>query len=326
MAERCGCKIICTPYATYTVARIINQSTPVEYFMRKDNIVNFCETDFISDIEETMAKIRYRDFPVVDEDGRYTGMLSRRSLINMDKKKIILVDHNEKTQAVDGIDEAEIMEIIDHHRIGNLETVAPVYFRNQPLGCTATIIYQMYAEQCVELDKNMAGLLCSAILSDTLMFRSPTCTPLDKVVAEKLAAIAGIEIETYAAQMFHAGSAFAEMTTEEIFYQDYKKFANNGIDFGAGQISSMEAEELTALKPRLIEFMEHAISTAGVDMLFFMLTNILEESTELLYVGERAEEIVKNAFGEEAKDSAIVVKDIVSRKKQLVPMLINAMK
>lgn len=326
MAARSGCKIICTPYATYTVARIINQSTPIEYFMKKDNIVTFCETDFVSDIKETMAKIRYRDFPVVDEEGRYTGMLSRRFLINMDKKKIILVDHNEKTQAVDGIDEAEILEIIDHHRIGNLETVSPVYFRNQPLGCTATIIYQMYVEQCVELDKKIAGLLCSAILSDTLMFRSPTCTPLDKVVAEKLAEIAGLEIEKYAAQMFHAGSAFADMTTEEVFYQDYKKFANNGIDFGAGQISSMEAEELAALKPRLIEFMEHAIATAGVDMLFFMLTNILEESTELLYVGEKAEEIVKNAFGEDAKDSAIVVKDIVSRKKQLVPMLINAMK
>ncbi|MGN0710338.1 MAG: putative manganese-dependent inorganic diphosphatase [Anaerovoracaceae bacterium] len=325
LAEKSGCRIIATDYATYAAARIINQSTPIEYFMKKENIVSFSEEDFVSDMKDTVTKIRHRDFPVLDKDGNYKGMLSRRSLINIPGKKIILVDHNEKAQAVDGIEEAEILEIIDHHRLGSIETVAPVYFRNQPLGCTATIIYQMYDEQNVKIDKAIAGLLCSAILSDTLMFRSPTCTPLDRLAAERLADIAGIELDKHAENMFHAGSSLKDKTTEEIFYQDYKKFTSSGIKFGAGQISSMEAQELAALKPRLLEFMQNAIKTSSADMLFFMLTDIIGEVTELLYVGENAGEIVAKAFGDGAGEHSMMIKDVVSRKKQLIPVLINAM-
>ncbi len=319
------CRIISTPCETYVAARLISQSTPIRYFMRKENIVSFEEDDYISDMKETVTKIRHRDFPVLDKAGNYCGMLSRRSLINMRKKKIILVDHNEKSQAVDGIEEAEIIEIIDHHRIGNLETLAPVYFRNQPLGCTATIIYQMYAELGVEIDSKIAGLLCSAILSDTLMFRSPTCTEPDKLAAEKLAEIAGIRIEEYAAAMFRAGSSLQDKTTEEIFYQDYKKFASNGIKFGAGQITSLDGEELAALKPKLLSFMENACKTSSADMLFFMLTDVIHESTELLFVGENAKNIVERAFGAKAENSFIVMKNIVSRKKQVIPQLMSAM-
>lgn len=325
LAMQNNCRIISTPYETYVAARLINQSTPIRYFMRKENIVTFEEDDYISDMKETVTKIRYRDFPVLDTNGNYCGMLSRRSLINMNRKKIILVDHNEKSQAVDGIEEAEIMEIIDHHRIGNLETLAPVYFRNQPLGCTATIIYQMYLELGVELDKKIAGLLCSAILSDTLMFRSPTCTDLDKAAAEKLAQIAEVNIEEHAEKMFRAGSSLQDKSTEEIFYQDYKKFASNGIKFGAGQITSMDGEELAALKPKILPFMENACKSSSADMLFFMLTDVIHESTELLFVGEDARNIVERAFGVKPEESSIVMKNIVSRKKQVIPQLINAM-
>ena len=180
LAKENNCKIISTPHDTLMVARLISQSAPVRYFMKKDHLITFSREDFISDIRDTLAKIRHRDFPVLDRDGKYCGMLSRRSLLNMDNKKIILVDHNEKGQAVDGIDEAEILEIIDHHRLGSMETALPVFFRNQPVGCTGTIIYDLYQENNVEVDKKIAGLLCSAIISDTLMFRSPTCTPKDK--------------------------------------------------------------------------------------------------------------------------------------------------
>lgn len=325
LATQNNCRIISTPYETYMAARMINQSTPIRYFMRKENIVSFMEDDYISEMKETVTKIRHRDFPVLDKSGNYCGMLSRRSLINMNRKKIILVDHNEKSQAVDGIEEAEIMEIIDHHRIGNLETLAPVYFRNQPLGCTATIIYQMYVEMGVKLDKKMAGLLCSAILSDTLMFRSPTCTNMDKTAAESLAEIAEINIEEYAEKMFRAGSSLQDKTTEEIFYQDYKKFASNGIKFGAGQITSMDGDELAALKLKILPFMENACKTSSSDMMFFMLTDVIHESTELLFVGEKAKDIVERAFGGKAEESSIMMKDIVSRKKQLIPKLINAM-
>ncbi|MHC1722003.1 MAG: putative manganese-dependent inorganic diphosphatase [Aminipila sp.] len=325
LAMQNNCRIISTPYETYMAARMINQSTPIRYFMRKENIVSFMEDDYVSDMKETVTKIRHRDFPVLDKSGNYCGMLSRRSLINMNRKKIILVDHNEKSQAVDGIEEAEIMEIIDHHRIGNLETLAPVYFRNQPLGCTATIIYQMYLELGVKVDKKIGGLLCSAILSDTLMFRSPTCTSMDKTAAESLAIIAEINIEEYAEKMFRAGSSLQDKSTEEIFYQDYKKFASNGIKFGAGQITSMDGDELAALKLKILPFMETACKTSSSDMMFFMLTDVIHESTELLFVGEKAKDIVEKAFGEKAEESSIIMKNIVSRKKQLIPQLINAM-
>lgn len=325
LATQKNCRIISTPYETYVAARLISQSTPIRYFMKKDNIISFAEDDYVSDIKETVTKIRYRDFPVLDKAGNYCGMLSRRSLIDMNRKKIILVDHNEKSQAVDGIEEAEIVEIIDHHRLGNLETVAPVYFRNQPLGCTATIIYRMYVEFGIEPGMKIAGLLCSAILSDTLMFRSPTCTCMDKEAAEVLATVAEINIEEYAEKMFRAGSSLQDKTTEEIFYQDYKKFSGNGVNFGAGQITSMDKEELTSLKPKILSFMENACQASGVDMLFFMLTDLISENTELLFAGENAGEIVEKAFGEIPTQSSVTVKDIVSRKKQLIPKLINAM-
>ncbi|MFT4008104.1 MAG: putative manganese-dependent inorganic diphosphatase [Lacrimispora sp.] len=325
LASQSGCRIISTPYETYVAARLISQSTPIRYFMRKEKIVSFEEDDYISDMRETLTKIRYRDFPVVDKFGNYCGMLSRRSLINMNRKQLILVDHNEKSQAVDGIDEAEILEIIDHHRIGNLETLAPVYFRNQPLGCTATIVYQMYLELGVEIDPKMAGLLCSAILSDTLMFRSPTCMEPDKGAAEKLAEIAGVDIQDHAEKMFRAGSSLQDKSTEEIFYQDYKKFVSNNIKFGAGQITSLDGQELAALKPKLLPFMENACKTSSADMLFFMLTDVIQESTELLFVGENAKAVVERAFGAEAEEASLTMKNIVSRKKQVIPQLITAM-
>ncbi len=324
MAAANNCKIISTPHDTYIAARLISQSTPIRYFMRKENLITFKLDDFINEIKGTVAKIRHRDFPILDSAGNYCGMLSRRSLIDMDKKKIILVDHNEKSQAVDGIDDAEILEIIDHHRLGSLETVAPVFFRNQPLGCTATIIYQMYRENDVALEPQMAGLLCSAILSDTLMFRSPTCTEEDKKAAETLAEMAGINIREYAEKMFRAGSSLQDKSPEEIFYQDFKKFTSGNINFGTGQVSSMDTEELASLKPKLVAFMETACQAPGMDMLFFMLTNIIEESSELLFAGENAKETVETAFCAKAEEHAVVLKGIVSRKKQLIPKLIHA--
>ena len=314
LAKENNCKIISTPHDTLMVARLISQSAPVRYFMKKDHLITFSREDFISDIRDTLAKIRHRDFPVLDRDGKYCGMLSRRSLLSMDNKKIILVDHNEKGQAVDGIDEAEILEIIDHHRLGSMETALPVFFRNQPVGCTGTIIYDLYQENNVEVDKKIAGLLCSAIISDTLMFRSPTCTPKDKKAAEELAKIAGIEIQEHAEKMFRAGSSLADKTPEEIFYQDFKKFSGNDKNFGAGQISSMDKTELEQLRPKIAAYMEGAVKEG--EMLFFLLTNILTESSDLVFAGEGAKELVETAFGE-PEENWVHVPGLVSRKKQL---------
>lgn len=211
-AKEHNCILINTPYDTATVARLINQSMPIGYFMKREKLTTFKVTDKTEDIRAIMKKKRYHDFPVLDEEENYVGMISRRTLLNLRKKQLILVDHNELSQTVDGIEYADILEIIDHHRIGTLETVSPVFFRNQPLGCTATIIYQMYQEKGIEIPRNIAGLMMSAIISDTLMFHSPTVTEMDKAAAEKLSELCGIELEEFAIDMFGAGSNLGTRT------------------------------------------------------------------------------------------------------------------
>ena len=317
--------IIMSPYDTFTIARLINQSIPVRYIMKTDNLVTFSTEDFTDDIQNEMIKHRHRAFPVINKKGKCIGTISRRNFLDMHKKKVALVDHNEKDQAVDNIDKAEIVEIIDHHKLGSLETISPISFRNQPVGCTATILYEMYGEQKLEISPNIAGLLCAAIISDTLMFRSPTCTLSDKMAAGALALIAGINIEQFAREMFKAGSNLKDKSPEEIFYQDYKKFiAEDEISFGVGQISSMDSDELTEIKERLIPFMVSECGRHGISRVFFMLTNIIEESTELLYYGEGSEEMASTAFHMEPKDGVFDLKGVVSRKKQLIPALMEA--
>lgn len=332
LAQDRGCTVISTPHDTYTIARLINQSMPISYFMTKENITSFVEDDYLDDIRDIMASLRYRDFPILDGDGRYLGMISRRNLLGAKGKQIILVDHNEKSQAVKGMESADILEIIDHHRLGTVETMSPVFFRNQPLGCTATIIYQMYMENGIEINKTVAGLLCSAIISDTLLFRSPTCTPMDKVAAIALADIAGLNLEEYAKKMFSAGSNLQGKSDDEIFYQDFKRFSAGKYLFGIGQITSMNADELNAIKGRMLEFTKKAKEQHQVDMMFFMLTNILTESTDLICIGQGAEQMVATAFhqideGEHLTDldGIITLPGVVSRKKQLAPQIMMAL-
>ena len=279
----------------------------------------------MEDVRDVMSKVRHRDFPIVDEENHYIGMISRRYLLNTQKKKIILVDHNEKTQAVDGFDGAEILEIIDHHRLGSLETISPVFFRNQPLGCTSTIIYQMYQEHNIAVPEDIAGILCAAIISDTLMFRSPTCTKTDRAAAEDLAIIAGIEIELLAKNMFQAGSDFNRKTPEEIFYQDFKTFSAGKYEFGVAQLSAMSREELDTVRGKLKDFIEMVLSERKLDMVFVMLTDILEESTLLLSAGEDADGMIRQAFSVRREADGCLLKGVVSRKKQLIPALIGAM-
>lgn len=325
LAKEHNCAIITSPHDTYTVARLINQSMPIKYFMRNEGLVTFGMNDYIEDIQEVMAKKRHRDFPVLDEKGNYVGQISRRILLKANKKELILVDHNEKGQAVYGVDDAKILEIIDHHRLGTIETIAPVFFRNQPLGCTATIIYQMYQENGVEIDKTTAGLLCSAILSDTLMYRSPTCTEYDKTAAEELAQIAGINVQEFAHEMFKAGSNLSSKTNKEICYQDFKKFKINDVSVGIGQINSISETELLELRERLIPYLDEVVNENSLQMVFFMLTDIMAESSDVLFAGGNAVDLVQEAFATRAKNGYIKLDGIVSRKKQFLPTLMEAM-
>lgn len=317
--------IIRTPHDTFTAAQHINQSIPVKYFMTKENLVTFKMRDYVDDVKDVMARRRFRDFPIVDNKGKFLGLISRRRLLNVRKKQVILVDHNEKNQAVDGVDEAEVLEIIDHHRLSSIETMGPVFFRNQPVGCTATIVYQMYQEAGIEPDPVNAALLCSAIISDTLMFRSPTCTPLDENTARKLAGIAGVEVENLAQEMFNAGSNLKGKSAEEICFLDFKQFTVNDTVFGVGQVNSMSADELKEIRKIVQPHLEKARSNHGLNMIFFMLTNIITESSELLCCGSEAREKILSAYDLPEDTETIMLKGVVSRKKQLVPTLVGAL-
>lgn len=327
MAKQRECVLISTPYDTFTTARLINQSMPIKSIMTKSNFVTFELDDYVDYIRDVMSKERHRDFPVLDENGDYVGMISRRNLLNMQKKRLILVDHNEKSQAVDGIAGAEILEIIDHHRIGSLETMSPVFFRNQPLGSTASIVWKMYQEKGVAIDQKIAGLLCAAIISDTLMFRSPTCTTYDKDAALQLAEIAGIEVETFANNMFRAGSDFSSKTIEEICYLDFKTFNAEKITFGVSQISAMSELDLLDVKARVQNYLETMLMERKLDMVFIMLTNILMERSEILCAGEGARRALGQAFRDvsEDQDEVLLLRGVVSRKKQFIPELISAL-
>lgn len=324
LAKEHGCLIMQSPHDAFTVARLVNLSMPIGFFMTKENLITFRTDAYIDEIKDVMAKRRNRDFPILDHKGIYRGMISRRNLMGCNKKKVILVDHNEKNQAVDGIEEAEILEIIDHHRLGSINTIEPVYFRNQPLGCTATIIYRMACENNIELPKDIAGILLSAILSDTLAFRSPTCTDADRDAANALSEICGMEPMTLADRMFEAGSNLKDKSAEEIFYQDYKRFNVGDISIGVGQINSMSGQELAVLEERLQDFLDK-FRMDDLGIVLFMLTDISRESSRILYRGDRAEELLGEAFGVPVQNHVCEVPGLVSRKKQLIPGIMVAL-
>ncbi len=325
LAETNGCTIIQSPHDAFTVARLINLSMPISYFMTSENLITFRTDDYIDSIRDIMAKRRNRDFPILDHKGNYRGTISRRNLMGMRRKQVILVDHNERSQAVDGIEEAEILEIIDHHRLGSISTMSPVLFRNQPVGCTATIVFNMYRENRVDVPKHIAGILCSAIISDTLMFRSPTCTPMDEAAANDLAKIAELTIEELAAKMFEAGSDMKGKSAEEIFYQDYKKFSVGDRTVGVGQISSMSETELENIARKVQTFLDQTSSLDDTDMVIFLLTNIQAETSQLLWKGEGVERLLRYAFDMEVRSNGAFVKGLVSRKKQLIPGIMAAL-
>ncbi len=323
-AEEKECVIISTPYDPFTVSRLITQSMPIKQFMKKKDLIKFTLEDFVDDVREVMSKVRYRDFPILDTEGSYIGMMSRRNLLNMQKKRVVLVDHNEEQQAVHGIENADILGIIDHHKIGSLETPMPIMFRNQPVGCTSTIIYQMYQEYGVDISEPIAGLLCSAILSDTLLFRSPTSTQLDQNAAEKLAEIAGIDMEQHAGEMFRAGSNFDNKSTKELCYQDFKTFGAGEIQFGVGQISAVSRDELDKVKDRLLPYLETVMEERKLQMVYIMLTDIVNETSEVICGGDGADEALVQAFRKQKQNNGYRLRGVVSRKKQMIPDLLDA--
>lgn len=327
VANERDCIIISTSYDTYTVARLINQSMPIEFLMRKkeDGVISFNTDDFIEDIQGIMAKKRHRDFPIEDNKNNYIGMISRRNLLSAGKKQIILVDHNERGQAISGVETAQILEIIDHHRIGSIETVTPVFFRNQPLGCTATIICQMYHENNIAIPEKIAYLLCSAIISDTLIFKSPTCTEEDIKACHELADIAGINIVEHGMEMFNAGSNLSSKTAKEIIMQDYKKFSVNDVTIGVGQINTMSQTEIDNIRGKIENYIDRVVNDGNVDMVFLLMTNIMTESSEVVFAGKSAGSVLANAFNVTVNGKTAILEKIVSRKKQFFPAIMETL-
>ena len=325
IADETGVAIMTTPEDTYAAGKLISQCAPISYYMTRDNILKFTLVTPVADVLRVMAKVRHRYFPILDEDGKYCGMVSRRNIINLQKRRIILVDHNEATQAVEGFDQAEILEIIDHHRIGSLETSGPVYFRNQPVGCTATIVTQMYDENGVEIPPQTAGLLLAAILSDTLMFRSPTCTPVDEASARRLAKIAGVDINEFANEMFEAGEKLDGKTAEEVFLQDFKVFMCGDIRFGVAQGSYMTRKNLQAAQALLQPYLEEARNKQNVEDLYMLLTDVPKEESVVICTGRYAAEVLSNGFeSRPAADGSWTLPGVVSRKKQFIPAMMSA--
>ena len=325
IADETGVSIMTTPVDTYAAGKLISQCAPISYYMTRDDIMKFTLVTPVADVTRVMAKVRHRYFPILDEDGKYCGMVSRRNIINLQKRRIILVDHNEATQAVEGFDQAEILEIIDHHRIGSLETDGPVYFRNQPVGCTATIITQMYDENGVEIEPKIAGLLLAAILSDTLVFRSPTCTPIDVAAAKRLAKIAGVDIDEFALEMFEAGENLAGKTAEEVFLQDFKVFMCGDVRFGVAQGSYMTRKNLTAAEALLKPYLEEARNKQNVEDIYMLLTDVPKEESVVICNGRYAAEVLTDGFDTQpAADASWTLPGVVSRKKQFIPALMTA--
>ena len=325
IAEETGVAIMSVACDSYAAGKLMSQCAPISYYMTRDDIVKFTLVTPVSDVTRVMTKVRHRYFPVLDEDGKYCGMVSRRNIIALRKRRIILVDHNEATQAVEGFDQAEILEIIDHHRIGSLETDGPVYFRNQPVGCTATIITQMYDENGMEIPPQIAGLLLAAILSDTLVFRSPTCTPLDEALAKRLAKIAGVDIDEFASEMFEAGEKLDGKTAEEVFLQDFKVFMCGDIRFGVAQGSYMTRKNLLAAEALLQPYLEEARNKQNVEDIYMLLTDVPKEESVVISDGRYASEVLSDGFETQpAEDGSFTLPGVVSRKKQFIPALMTA--
>lgn len=322
-AKKANISVISTPHDSFTTSRLILQSIPVGYVMIKDKLVTFSTEDLVDDVKPVMIETRYRSYPVIDANGKVVGAMSRYHLISNYRKKIIQVDHNERGQSVDGLEDADILEIIDHHRVADIQTNGPLYFRSEPIGSTSTIVGKCFFENGIRPSKQAAGLLCGAIISDTLLFRSPTCTPVDKQICLQLAEIAGINVEEFAKEMFKAGTSLKGKTVEEIFNQDFKPFAIGDTKVGIAQVNTMDIEGFMPLKDEMLAYMNAKAKQDGLDMTLLLLTDILNEGSQILVAGDKPE-IAEKAFKVTLTDNTSFLDGVLSRKKQVVPPITEA--
>lgn len=322
-AQKSNCIILSTPSDTFTTARLINLSIPIKYVMTTKDIITFNPDDLVEEVKEVMLETRFRRYPVVDDNNKVLGLISRYHLISQKKKKVILMDHNEKAQSVNGIDDAQILEVIDHHRVADIQTGNPIYFRNEPVGSTSTIVANMFFENGIRPSKSIAGILCGAILSDTIKFKSPTCTSVDRLTVERLSKICGINVDEFALSMFKAGTSLNGKTPEEIFNQDFKEFNLGKYKIGISQINTMDADGLGNTKDEILSYMDNICKSKNYNLLMILLTDIIKEGSEVLFVG-KDKELISKAFNVQLGENSVYLPGVVSRKKQVVPPISSA--
>ena len=322
--EEQGISIISTPFNTYQTSQQIVQAIPVEYVMIKGDIKTFSTDDTLDYMKEVMSETRYRGYPVIDLNNRCVGSISRFALLKGLRKKVILVDHNERGQSIPGVEEADILEIVDHHRVADIQTVGPLLFRGEPLGSTATIVTKIFDELDVEMPSHIAGLLLGAVVSDTLLFKSPTCTPVDTKIAKKLAEIAGVDIQEFAMEMFKAGTSLVGKTVDEIFNQDFKKFSFDNLQVGVAQVNSMDIEGFLPYKKDMLDYMNKFAEDNNLEFTLLLLTDIINANSEI-FVGGPRPELVEKAFNVQITECQGTLAGVISRKKQVVPAITAVM-
>lgn len=322
--EEQGISIISTPFNTYQTSQQIVQAIPVEYVMIKGDIKTFSTDDTLDYMKEVMSETRYRGYPVIDLNNRCVGSISRFALLKGLRKKVILVDHNERGQSIPGVEEADILEIVDHHRVADIQTVGPLLFRGEPLGSTATIVTKIFDELDVEMPSHIAGLLLGAVVSDTLLFKSPTCTPVDTKIAKKLAEIAGVDIQEFAMEMFKAGTSLVGKTVDEIFNQDLKKFSFDNLQVGVAQVNSMDIEGFLPYKKDMLDYMNKFAEDNNLEFTLLLLTDIINANSEI-FVGGPRPELVEKAFNVQLTECQGTLAGVISRKKQVVPAITAVM-
>lgn len=315
--------VISTSFNTFMTSQQIIQSIPVEHVMQKGSIVSFTTDDTVDYVKEVMSETRFRSYPVIDFMGRVVGSVSRYQVLTGERKKVVQVDHNERGQSIDGIEEAEIVEIVDHHRVADIQTIGPVMFRGEPVGSTATIVTKCFKEYGLEISKDTAGLLLGAVISDTLLFKSPTCTPVDTKIAKELAAIAGVDIMEFGMEMFKAGTSLVGKTVEEIFNQDYKRFNFGELCVGVAQVNTMDFEGFMPYKEEMLAYMDTVANNNHMEFTLLLLTDVINANSEIFVAGPNPQ-YVENAFGVQLKDHQASLPGVISRKKQVVPAITNA--
>ena len=310
--------IISTPFTAYRAARLIFQSIPIARICQSGSLVTFHLSDYLDDVREVVSKSRYRCYPILDENEKVVGTLSRFHLIKPRRKKVVLVDHNEAAQSVPGLDQVELLGIIDHHRLADIQSANPIFFRNEIVGSSNTIIAEMFQEKGLLPSKKLAGLMCAAIISDTVIFKSPTATPRDRAIAERLARIGGVSIEELGKFIF-ASSLGEDKTARDLLFTDFKDFHIAGHYLGVGQITCVDSVSILARKAEFLAEMETVRAEKGYDILILMLTDVLLEGTQIIFLGDPDD--INQAFGVEPKDSTLFLPGVMSRKKQVIPML-----